>query len=135
MPKNPRVSDAAAVLDLPEFGALLNGGTLRVYSGAQPTLLTTPLTDQVLLAECPFQAQAFGAPVVGATTQTISAHLDAEESALAPGTIGWCQGIASDGTVVCDGTASLASADYIFTDLEVVKGARVICTMTVTLPV
>jgi hypothetical protein len=94
---------------LATFGALMNGGYIRVYDGTKPAHGDTAITTQTLLAELTFGTPAFGSPSGG----TITANaITADPSANATGTPTWFRAFESDGTTaVMDGTAGVSGCD------------------------
>lgn len=101
--------------------ALLNGGSLKIYSGSEPATTATALTSQTLLAECPLSATAF------ATTSTATATANAitSDAANASGTATFYR--AYDSSDVCrrQGSAGESGTDLILDDAAIVTGGTV----------
>jgi hypothetical protein len=105
------------------LGNALNTGYIRIYDGSQPETADEAITDQVLLAELRFAADAFPAAVDGTIT---SNALTPDPSANNTGHAEWCRILASDGvTVKFDGTVGLSDANLILNNLDIVAGAAV----------
>jgi hypothetical protein len=97
----------------------LNNGYARVYSGSPPTgSADGAITTQVLLAEAPLAATAFGAASGG----QIIANAITTVSCIASGTAGWFRTVRSNGaTVEFDGTAGTANAEMILSSVDLVQ--------------
>jgi len=108
--------------------ALLNSGTIKIYSGSQPARNATP--GGTLLATLTFGATAFGASSGGSAT----ANAIASGTAVATGTAGCFALFKSDGTtLVGTGTVGTSGADAILNTTSIVTGANVSCS-SFTLP-
>jgi hypothetical protein len=125
MALNPKRSNEAANAAVAAFGALLNNGKLRIYTGTQPATADTAIGAVTLLAELTFGATAFGAPTAGvATANAIASDTNADNT----GTAAWFRAWKSDGTSpVYDGTVGTASADAIINTVSINAGATVSC--------
>src|SRR6266550_425027 len=64
------VSAAGANASADAVGALLNGGTIRIYTSPQPATANTAITTQTLLASPRFGTPAYAAAVAGVSTAT-----------------------------------------------------------------
>lgn len=121
MALNPQFAVATVNAEADLLGSLLDDGYLRVYDGTQPLTADDAITDQVLLAELRFAADAFPAAVAGVIT---SNALTDEDSALASGTAAWARLLESDGaTVVMDGTVGTSDANIIINTVDIVATA------------
>lgn len=121
MALNPQFATATVNGEADYIGTLLDNGYLRVYDGQQPESADDAITDQVLLAELRFAADAFPAAVDGVIT---SNALTSDASANATGTAAWCRLFKSDGTtVVMDGTVGTADANVIINTVDIVAAA------------
>lgn len=121
MALNPQFATATVNGEADYLGGLFDNGYLRVYDGAQPESADDAVTDQVLLAELRFAADAFPAAVDGVIT---SNAITDEDSALADGTAAWCRCLASDGTtVLMDGSVGTSDANVIINTVEIVTAA------------
>ena len=123
MALNPQFSDLAVNAQADAIGNALNSGYIRIYDGAQPESCEQAITDQVLLAELRFAADAFPAAVAGVIT---SNALVADPSANNTGTATWCRVFASNGTSVWfDGTVGVSEANLIINSTSIVAAAAV----------
>lgn len=123
---------ASAIADA--VAARCDGGTLKVYDGAQPATADIAVTTQTLLATCTFATPAFLAAVAGVAT----AHaITQDASADASGTAAWFRVLTSAGAAVMDGTVGVgAGFDCNVVSTAVVAGDPFpIASLTVTAPV
>jgi hypothetical protein len=110
-----------------------NGGTIKIYDGAQPATADTAVGAQVLLATCTFGSPAFGAAVAGVATAN---SITQDASADASGTAAWFRVLSSGSAPVFDGTVGVGSSF----DCNVVSTTVTIATpfpiasMTITVP-
>ena len=125
---------ASAIADA--VAARCDGGTLKVYDGAQPATADTAIVAQTLLATCTFATPTFLAAVAGVAT----AHaITQDASADATGTAAWFRILDSTGAAVMDGTVGVGakgSHEFVIRNigaapLELTKGATS-CTCTVS---
>lgn len=122
MANNLKLGNAAANAEADAIGALLNGGYLRIYDGAQPAGPDTAVSTQNLLAELSFGATAFGGAVAGVITANA---ITKDSSANAGGTAAWFRCVKSDETPVLDGSVGTASADLVLNSTTIGAGAEV----------
>jgi hypothetical protein len=129
---NTKLSTEARNAQLRAFSALLNGGSIRIYDGVQPTNTETAVDKQKLLATLAFGAVAFGNP----SNATIAANKISDcESAPASGTATWARLIKSDGTAVMDGSVGQSDANVIMAAVNISAGVRVsIKSLSINLP-
>lgn len=101
MSGNSQYSLAARNAGVTARAALLNGGKLRLYDGAQPATADVAVTTQNLLAEItPLPNPAFGAASAGAVALN---PVTVTPPATAAGKCTWARALESDGaTVVAD---------------------------------
>ena len=116
-----RFTDTAANAAVNGMAALLNGGSLRIYSGTQPATASTAITGQVLLAEPRFGSPAF-APATGGIA---TANAITPGSGLANGQATWFRAVKSDATPLFDGSVSTAGADLVLDDDQIATGLPV----------
>jgi len=111
-----RISNLAATALIDAYSLLLNGGTLKAYTGAQPVTVDTAASG-TLLASMAYQADSAPAGSAGVATIT----LPVSGVAVAAGDMGWARGYKSTGEAVFDGTITLAGngGDLIATNLTV----------------
>src|SRR5438552_11470475 len=101
------VSAAGANASADAVAALLNGGTIRIYTAPRPSSADVAVTTQTLLASPTFGNPAFAAAVAGVAT----AHaITADPSAAASGTASWARFVTSGGATVYDGTVGTTTA-------------------------
>ncbi|TXH35286.1 MAG: hypothetical protein E6Q98_15960 [Rhodospirillaceae bacterium] len=132
MSHNMQITKVAASAMMDVFTALLNGGSLKIYDGAQPANANTAITTQKLLATLTFDATAFAPAVDGV----------AEANDIAPGTISqdgtaaWARCFKADGTtVVCDLSVGASDADVIFPTVTFITGIQAaVDSLTLTHP-
>lgn len=119
--RNNAARDAA----LNAVTALVNGGTLVIYSGAAPANADAALSGNTVLAQLPLGNPAFGAAAAGvATANTITA----DSSADATGTPTFFRLLTSGGTVVYQGTAGASGQELNLANLsggQIVAGGSV----------
>jgi hypothetical protein len=122
MALNTQISDAAANAACNALCALANGGSLKIYSGAQPANANTVISGQTLLATLALSATAFGNAVAGVAT----ANAITSATAVATGTAAWFRVFKSDGTtVVFDGTVGTAGCNINMNSTAIQTGATV----------
>ena len=98
---------------------LLNGGSIKIYSGSQPSE-NASLTG-TLLGTVTFSATAFGSSSGG----TATANSITGANAVATGTAGYCALCESGGTVVGTGTVGTSGADLNLNTTSIVSGAPI----------
>jgi hypothetical protein len=139
MANTPFFSDTATKAAVDAVAALCNSGTIKIYTGSQPTDANTAVGAQTLLGTLTFSSTAFGASsasgsagskVVTATANTITDDTSAD----ATGTAAWFRVLKSDGTtVVFDGSVGTSGCDLNLTTTSIVSGADIsVTSMTIT---
>lgn len=93
------VTSEFAQLSLDELKALLEGGTLTVYSVARPITADHAVDRSAVLATFTFASPAFGPAVEGVETPSFAANPVAAASV---GTPGFARARKADGTTVAD---------------------------------
>lgn len=131
MPLNPFFSDETVKAAVDAAAAKANGGTLKIYTGTQPTDANTALGAQTLLATLTLSATAFaastasgsaGSRIVTATANAITGDLSAD----ATGTATWFRVLKSDGTsIVMDGAVGTSGSDLNLATTSLVAGEEV----------
>jgi hypothetical protein len=133
MASNFHRADAAVNAEVAAVVALLNGGKLLIYSGAQPANADAATGAGTLLAQLTFNATALsGSPSAGVGT---FAAITQDSSANATGTAAWFRATKADDTPVFDGTveATGGTADCIINSIAISSGAAVsVSAMTYT---
>ena len=101
--------------------ALLNSGTLKIYSGSQPAL-DVALTG-TLLVTLTFAATAFG----NSSSGTATANAITAGTAVATGTAAYFALAESGGSTVATGVCGTSGADLNLSTTSIVSGATVSC--------
>lgn len=133
MSNNPLVYDPGTKAQIDAFTALLNSGTLKIYSGGQPAV-DVGVTG-TLLATLTFGATAFAASTASGSGGSAAANTITSGTAGNTGTAGYFALEKSDSTVVGTGTVGTASCDLNLNSTAISSGATVSCSaFTVTQP-
>lgn len=132
MASNLKLSNAAVNASADAKAALLNGGFIDIYDGAQPATADTAVGAQTKLARLTFGNPAFAAAVAGVATAN---PITQDSSADAGATPTWFRALTSGGAAVMDGTVGTSGCDCNINAVPIVAGAVVSCTgMTITDP-
>lgn len=133
MANNFDISNAAASAAADAVTALVNGGTLRIYSGTKPAGPDSALSGNTVLAELTFGNPAFGSATNGVATAN---SITADSSANATGTASFFRAFASNGTTaVFDGEVGTSGSDLNLNSTSIQSGAEVsITSFTYTQP-
>lgn len=124
MALDTQLATATAAAQANALSALLNGGTVVIYSGAKPANANTALSGNTALATLTFQATA--AP--STSTNVITFNTLTSGTAVATGTASFYRCYKSDGTtVVMDGSVGTSNANMIIGTVSIVSGASVSC--------
>ena len=131
MATNPKFSNVTANAEADALARLLDAGTLKLYTGTQPTTADTALGAQVLLGTLTFSATS--APAASAGVLTFNA-ITSDTSADATGTAAWFRTLKSDGTtVVMDGSVGTATSDLVLNTVAIQIGAQIdVTSLTLT---
>jgi hypothetical protein len=105
-----------------ELKALLDGGSLSVYSVARPLTADAPVDRSGLLATFTFAAPAFAAAADGIEQPLFIANPVAASSV---GTPGFARALKADGTVVADFSAGPGDREIKFREVSCSPGAPV----------
>ena len=118
-----RISNAAAAGAVDNLTARLNGGTVNVYSGAQPASVGTAPSG-TLLATLTLSATAFGAATVANPAVATANAIGSDISVDATGTAGWFRAFGTGAVAVIDGniTATGGGGDMTFDSVSFVAG-------------
>lgn len=138
MANNFQLSNAArsgacnGIVDLIDAGAA--GGTIKVYTGTQPTDADTAVGAQTLLVTFTLDATAaFGAASNGVASLDVSPAITAVAGAT--GTAAWFRCADSDGNTVFDGSVGTSSADLVMNTVSITSGNTCeVSSLTVTIP-
>ena len=126
MANNPTAYDASVIAAVNAFTALLNSGSIKIYTGTQPAL-NGALTG-TLLVTMTFGATAFASATASGGTVTGTANAITSGTAAATGTAGYHALVKSDGTtVVATGTVGTSGADLNLNTLSISSGNTVSC--------
>lgn len=134
MAHSPFFADATVIADVAAITALLNSGTLSMYTGSQPTDANTAVGAQTKLCTLTFGSTAFGTPVAsgsaGSKIVTATANsITSDTNAANTGTAAWFRAFASNGTtVVFDGSVGTSGADINLNTTSIVAAATVALT-------
>ena len=107
---------------LDEVKALLEGGTLTVYSVARPITADRAVDRSGILATFTFAAPAFGPAVDGVETPRFSTN---PVPAASVGTPGFARARKADGTTVADFSAGPGNREVKFAEVSCSQGAPV----------
>jgi hypothetical protein len=113
-------------------GDLLDGGTIQIRTGAQPTNVDDA-AGGTLLGTLTFSGTAFGAPSTGVVTAgAITSDTVADNS----GTAGHTRLLTSGAAIHSDATCAAGSGDFNFDNNVIVAGGTIACSsLTLTAPV
>jgi hypothetical protein len=111
-----------AACSLDELKALLDGGTLTVYSVARPSTADQPVERSGTLATFTFASPAFGAAADGVENPVFAANPIAATSV---GTPGFARARKADGSVVADFSAGPGDREIKFSEVSFSQGAPV----------
>src|SRR5437899_3794346 len=103
------ISAAGANASADAVAALLNGGTIRIYTAPQPSSADVAISTQTLLASPTFGSPAFAGAVAGVATANA---ITADPSASASGTANWARFVTSGGATVYDGIVGTTGAAH-----------------------
>ncbi len=107
---------------LDELKAMLDGGTLTVYSVARPITADRPVDRSGILASFTFATPAFGSADKGLDKPLFAAN---PVAASAVGTPGFARARKADGTVVADFSAGPGDREIKFAEVSCSQGAAV----------
>ena len=116
------LASAFANLSTDEIKALLDGGTLTVYSVARPFCADIPVEFSSPLAKFTFATPAFGAPNGEFETP---AFVEASVAGAHVGTPGFARAAKADGTVVADFSVGPGPREIKLGEVSVSAGAPV----------
>jgi len=132
MANAPKRSAAAANAACDAMAALLNTGTLKIYTAGSgvPATVATAITDQVLLGTLTLSATAFAGSVAGVATANA---ITGDTSADATGTASFFRLLNSGGTAVLQGLCGTSASDLNLNTLSIVAGADIeVTSLTLT---
>ena len=105
-----------------ELKALLDGGTLTIYSVARPATADQPVERSGVLATFIFASPAFGAPADGVESPSFVTN---PVPAASVGTPGFARARKADGTVIADLSAGPGDREIKFSEVSFSQGAPV----------
>lgn len=118
------ISNYAASLSCTAITQALSGGTIALYSGAQPATTDTAITSQTKLVQLTFGSPAYGTVSNGAAL----ANPIAPATGLANGTATWARYLTSGGLAVADGSVGTSGCDVNLDSTTIQAGALVTIT-------
>jgi hypothetical protein len=118
MSLTPHYATVALNAKVDALAALLDGGTLQLYTRPQPASADVAVTTQIRLATLPLQGVAFTPAKQGKAS--VSATLTA--SAEAEGTVTWFRAMTKTGTPVLDGSVGTEEANLIVSSAKIARG-------------
>jgi hypothetical protein len=128
----PKRSAAAANAACDAMTALLNNGTIKIYTvgSGVPATVATAISDQTLLGTLTMAADAFGDAVAGVAT---AASITGDTSADATGTASFFRILTSGGTATFQGLCGTSGSDLNLNSTSIVIGAAIdITSLTLT---
>lgn len=132
MANSPKRTNEAANAACDAMAALVNGGTLKIYTvgSGVPATAATAISDQVLLATLTLNGTAFGAAVAGVATANA---ITGDTSADATGTASFFRLLTSGGSSRFQGLCGTSASDLNLNTLSIVSGAQVdVTSLTLT---
>jgi len=117
-----KVAEAFANCGIEELKALLDGGSLTIYSVARPLTADTPVSRSGVLAVFTFASPAFGPASDGIEHPVFAAN---PVTASTVGTPGFARACKADGTVVADFSAGPGDREIKFSEVSCSHGAPV----------
>lgn len=123
---NPLLYDAGVNGALNGFGALLNSGFLKIYTGTQPAVDVA--VTGTLIVSLTFGATAFAAATASGSGGSMSANAITSGTATSTNTAGYFALVKSDNTtVVATGSVGTSAADLNLSSLSISNTANVAC--------
>ncbi len=111
-----------AAASLEALKALLDGGTLTIYSVARPITADRPVERSGVLATFTFASPSFGPATDAGETPLFVAN---PVTAVTTGTFGFARATKADGTVVADFSAGAGDREVKFSEVSASHGAPV----------
>lgn len=125
MANNPLVYDAATIAMLNAYGALLNSGTIKIYTGSQPAV--DGAVTGTLLVTLTFGATAFATATATGSGGSMSANAITSGNAGNTGTAGYFALVSSGSSVISTGSVGTSGADLNLSTLSITNGALIAC--------
>lgn len=124
MPEDSRFASATVDVETDAVTALLNGGSLRVYSGSRPTTADEATGGSALLVELRFGSPAFSLSAGGVALATPIANA----LATATGEATWVRAVRADGITVFDGSVGSSDENLVMSNTFIQRGGLVAIT-------
>jgi hypothetical protein len=121
----PLWANATVVAGVNAVTALLNTGTIKIYTGAQPAVNSSP--GGTLLATMTFGSTAFPTSVASGSGCTATANAISSGTAGNSGTAGCFALFTSGSTLVMSGDVGTSGASLNLNSLSITSGATVSC--------
>lgn len=125
MGNSPLFYDATIDAAVNAVTTLLNSGTLKIYTGAQPAL--NAAVSGTLLVTLTFSSTAFAAAVASGGNVTATANSITAGTAGNTGTAGYFALLSSGSAVVMTGSVGTSGADLNLNSTSISSGASVSC--------
>ena len=125
MASSPLFYDATIDAAVNAVTTLLNSGTLKIYTGAQPAL--DGAVTGTLLVTLTFSASAFAAAIASGGNVTATANSITAGTAGNTGTAGYFALLTSGSAVVMTGSVGTSGADLNLNSTSISSGATVSC--------
>lgn len=123
---NPLFYDTPCITGMNAMTVLMNSGTLKIYTGAQPAI--NGAVTGTLLVTLTFGATAFATATASGGVVTANANTITSGTAGATGTAGYFALVESNGTsIFATGSVGVSAADLNLTTLSIVSTAVVTC--------
>lgn len=123
---NPLFYDTPCITGMNAMTALMNSGTLKIYTGTQPSI--NGAVTGTLLVTLTFGATAFATATASGGTVTATANTITSGTAGNTGTAGYFALVESNGTsIFATGSVGTSGADLNLTTLSIVATAVVTC--------
>lgn len=131
-----QIAQNTASTGLSAMVALLNGGSIVIYTGTAPATPETAASGTTLVT-LSMASTAGSTPAYDATSGMMVSTLAFSTSTFTPsasGTAGWARGYESDGTTaVADFTVGTSSADIILSSLDIVTTTNILPSGTMSM--
>jgi hypothetical protein len=121
MALNTQLSDASANAACNGAAALVNGGSIKIYTGAQPANANAAASG-TLLATLPLNTPAFGNAAAGTAALNASG---VSAAAVATGTAGYARFCKSDGSAAWDASIGTSGCNINMNSTSIQSGATV----------
>ena len=124
MALSPKITQAVGNSMIAVIGSNVNGGSIKIYDGTQPTSGGAAITTQNLIATLPLAATAFGA----ASTGVITANPIGPAVAVFTGTAAWFRLLDGTNTPFLDGSVGTTGCDLNLNSTSITVGDTVAIT-------